>query len=36
MMVPSNQFAIDLGVLLAWAVILQALAVIVLNKKMQY
>jgi ABC-2 type transport system permease protein len=36
MMVPSTQFAIDLGVLLAWAVILQALAVIVLNKKMQY
>jgi len=36
MMVPSTQFAIDLGVLLAWAVILQVLAVIVLNKKMQY
>ena len=36
MTVRSTQFAIDLGVLLAWVVILQALAVIVLNKKMQY
>ena len=36
MMVPSILFAIDLGVLLAWTIILQVLAVIVLNKKMQY
>ena len=33
---PSIRFAIDLGVLLAWVVILQAFAVIVLNKKTQF
>ena len=32
-MVPSILFAIDLGVMCAWAIILQGLAVIVLNKK---
>jgi ABC-2 type transport system permease protein len=36
MMVPSIWFAIDLGVLLAWAIVLEALAVIVLNKKTQF
>jgi ABC-type multidrug transport system permease subunit len=36
MMVPSTWFAIDLLVLLAWVIVLQAVAVIVLNKKMQY
>jgi ABC-2 type transport system permease protein len=36
MMVPSTQFAVDLGVLLAWVVVLQAVAVIVLNKKTQF
>jgi ABC-type multidrug transport system permease subunit len=36
MMVPSILFAIDLGVLLAWTIILQVLAVIVLNKKTQF
>lgn len=35
MVVPNIWVAIDLGVLLAWAVILHALAVIVLNKKTQ-
>jgi len=35
MMVPSILFAIDLAVLLVWVVVLQALAVIVLNKKTQ-
>jgi ABC-2 type transport system permease protein len=36
MIVPSIFFAMDLGVLLAWVVILHALAVIVLNKKTQF
>jgi len=36
MMVPSILFAIDLGVLLAWVVVLQVVAVIVLNKKTQF
>jgi ABC-2 type transport system permease protein len=36
MMVPSIEFALDLGALLAWTVILHALAVIVLNKKTQF
>jgi len=36
MMVPSILFAIDLLVLLAWVIVLQAVAVVVLNKKMQY
>jgi ABC-2 type transport system permease protein len=33
---PSVQFIIDLGVLIAWIIILQALAVTVLNKKTQF
>jgi ABC-2 type transport system permease protein len=36
MVVPSVWFAIDLGVLLASVIVLQALAVIVLNKKTQF
>jgi len=36
MMVPSIQFAIDLLVLLAWVIVLQAVAVIVLNKKTEH
>jgi ABC-2 type transport system permease protein len=36
MMVPSTWFAIDLLVLLAWVIVLQAVAVIVLNKKTQF
>jgi hypothetical protein len=36
MMVPSIQFAIDLAVLLTWIVLLQALAVFMLNKKTQF
>jgi ABC-type multidrug transport system permease subunit len=36
MTVPSILFAIDLGVLLAWVVVLQAVTVIVLNKKTQF
>ena len=36
MMVPSIQFTIDLAVLLVWVVVLQAVAVIVLNKKTQF
>lgn len=36
MTLPSILFAIDLGVLLAWIVVLQVLAVIVLNKKTQF
>jgi len=36
MKVPSIKFALDLGVLLAWAIILQTVAVIVLNKKTQF
>ena len=36
MTVPSIELTLDLGVLLAWVVILQALAVIVLNKKTQF
>jgi ABC-type multidrug transport system permease subunit len=36
MLVPSILFAIDLGLLLAWTIILQILAVIVLNKKTQF
>ena len=35
MMVPSILFAIDLGILLTWVIVLQTLAVILLNKKMQ-
>jgi len=33
MTVPSIMFTIDLGVLLAWTIVLHVLAVIVLNKK---
>jgi ABC-2 type transport system permease protein len=36
MMVPDIRFAIDLGVLVVWVAVLQALAVIVLNKKTQF
>jgi len=36
MIVPSIWFAIDLGVLLGWVVVLQALAVTVLNKKTRF
>jgi ABC-2 type transport system permease protein len=36
MIFPSIQFAVDLGVLLIWAVILQTVAVVVLNKKTQF
>jgi ABC-2 type transport system permease protein len=36
MIIPSIQFAIDLGVLLAWIVVLQTLAVIVLSKKTRF
>jgi ABC-2 type transport system permease protein len=36
MMAPSILFAIDLGILLAWVILLQALAVIVLYKKTQF
>jgi len=36
MMVPSILFAIDLGILLAWVILLQALAVMVLYKKTQF
>lgn len=36
MMVPSFLFVINLGILLAWVIVLQALAVIVLNKKTQF
>jgi len=36
MMVPSFLFAIDLGILLAWTIVLHVLAVILLNKKTQF
>jgi hypothetical protein len=36
MMVPSILFAMDLGILLAWVILLQALAVMVLYKKTQF
>jgi ABC-2 type transport system permease protein len=36
MMAPSIEFALDLGAMLAWAIILHGLAVIVLNKKTQF
>ena len=36
MTAPSIQFAIDLAVLLTWVVVLQALAVLMLNKKTQF
>jgi ABC-2 type transport system permease protein len=36
MTVPSIMFTIDLGVLLAWTIVLHVLAVIVLNKKTQF
>jgi ABC-2 type transport system permease protein len=36
MMVPDIRFAIDLGVLVVWVVLLQALAVFMLNKKTQF
>jgi ABC-2 type transport system permease protein len=36
MTVPSMLFAMDLGVLIAWVIILQALAVIVLNRKTRF
>jgi len=36
MMVPTIQYAVDLVVLLIWAVILQTVAVLVLNKKTQF
>ena len=36
MTAPSIQFAIDLAVLLTWVVLLQALAVFMLNKKTQF
>jgi ABC-type multidrug transport system permease subunit len=36
MMVPSIQFAVDLGILLIWAVFLETVAVVVLNKKTQF
>jgi hypothetical protein len=36
MMVPSILFAIDLGILLAWVIVLQTLAAIVLYRKTQF
>ncbi len=36
MMAPSIMFLLDLGILLAWSIILHALAVVVLNRKTQF
>jgi len=36
MTAPSTMFLLDMGVLLAWSVILHALAVVVLNRKTQF